>query len=419
MDFRLSEEQLRLQALARDFAYREVQPRARVLDREADARSAFPADLIRRASELGFRTFKVPKEQGGMGADVLTEVIVHEELAVGDVGLAMTLGHPWREGWMLATFTTPEQRERFLPEFMADPLYLTSFAMTEEHAGSDHGLPFLDDVEAGVRTTAQLRGDEWVLNGAKRFITNGSVARLLVVVARTRQGVPWNQGISVFLVPSDAPGFRVGRVEEKFGLRLNQNAELIFEDCRIPQGNLVSGLHEGQDFRHRFNRGSKSREAARCLAIARCAYEAAGEYARGRIQGGRPIIQHQAIASRLAEMATNIELARTLIWRSAWMVDHDPARARPLEDMAALFASENAVRAATSALEIYGARGTLRDQPIEKLVRDAHTMLPPPIGNTALRMRLGTWLAAHQAPGELVRVDAASGPQLSAMLAEA
>ena len=407
MDFTLSEEQLRLQAIARRFAYDEVRPVAKRLDREADVRSAYPVDLVRRASELGFRTFKVPKEYGGMGADVLTEVIVHEEIAVGDVGLAMTLGHAWREGWMLATFTRPEQRERFLPEFMADPTYVTAFCMTEEHAGSDHGLPYDADIEAGVRTSAELHGGEWVLNGRKRFITNGSVARLLVVVARTRQAVPWTEGISVFLVPNDAPGFRVGRVEEKFGLRLNQNAEVIFEDCRIPRDNLVSGLHEGQDFRHRFNRGSKAREATRSLAIARSAYEAASEYARSRVQGGKPIIEHQAVSTKLADMATNIELARTLIWRAAWMVPRDPARARALEDMAALFASENAVKAAATALEIYGARGTLRDNPIEKLVRDAHTMLPPPIGNSAARVRLGTWLAAHTAPAELVGAAAA------------
>ena len=314
---------------------------------------------------------------------------------------------------MLATFTTPEQRDRFLPEFMADDTYLTSFAITEDHAGSDHGLPYADDLEAGVRTSAELRGGEWVINGRKRFITNGNVARLVVVVARTRTDVPWNQGISVFLVPTDSPGFRVGRVEDKFGLRLNQNAELIFEDCRVPRDNLVGGLHEGQQFRTRFNRGSKSREAARCLGIARAAYEAASAYAHQRVQGGRPIIEHQAISTMLADVAMNIELARTLLWRAAWTADHDRARARPLEDMASLFASQMAVRAATTALEVHGARGSLRENPVEKLVRDAHTMLPPPIGNTAARVRLGRWLAQHTAPAELVPSRSLDGEAVS------
>jgi acyl-CoA dehydrogenase len=401
MEFNLTEEQLRLQLLARRFAYDELQPRARELDRRPDVKDAYPVDLIRRASELGLRTLKVPREYGGLGADVLTEVIVHEEIAVGDTGFAMTLGHCWREGWMLATFTTPEQRRRLLSEFMSDDIYVTSFAMTEEHAGSDHGLPYAEDLEAGVRTFAELRDGEWVINGRKRFITNGSVARLVVVVARTRAGVPWNQGISVFLVPTDAPGFRVGRVEDKFGLRLNQNAELVFEDCRVPSDNLVGGLHEGQQFRIRFNRGSKSREAARSLGIARAAYEAASEYARQRVQGGKPIIEHQAISTMLADVAINIELARTLLWRAAWAADNDPPRSRPLEDMASLFASQMAVRAATTALEVYGARGSLRDNPIEKLIRDAHTMLPPPIGNTAAKVRLGRWLAQHTEPAAL------------------
>ena len=402
MDFSLTDEQLRLQDLARRFAYDELQPQARELDRRPDVTEAFPRDLLRRASALGLRTLKIPREHGGLGADILTEVIVHEEIAVGDTGFAMTLGHCWREGWMLATFTTPEQRRRFLSEFMADDTYLTSFAITEEHAGSDHGLPYTEDPEAGVRTFAELEGDEWVINGRKRFITNGNVARLIVVVARTRRGVPWTEGISVFLVPADAPGFRVGRIEDKFGLRLNQNAELIFEDCRVPKENLVGGLNEGQQFRHRFNRGSKSREAARTLGIARAAYEAASAHARQRVQGGRPIIEHQAISTILADMAIDIELARTLLWRAAWAADHDQQRSRPLEDMASLFASQMAVRAATTALEVYGARGSLRDNPVEKLVRDAHTMLPPPIGNTAARVRLGRWLAQHTGPAELV-----------------
>jgi acyl-CoA dehydrogenase len=409
MEFSLSDEQLRLQQLARRFAYDELQPTARELDKRADVRDAFSRDLVRRASELGLRTLKVPREHGGLGADILTEVIVHEEIAVGDTGFAMTLGHCWREGWMLATLTTPEQRRRFLSDFMRDDTYVTSFAMSEEHAGSDHGLPYADDLEAGVRTFAELDGDQWVINGSKRFITNGNVARLVVVVARTRRDVPWNQGISVFLVPADSPGFRVGRIEDKFGLRLNQNAELVFEDCRVPKDNLVGGLHEGQQFRVRFNRGSKSRESARSLGIARAAYEAASAYAHQRVQGGKPIIEHQAISTMLADVAMNIELARTLLWRAAWTADNDAPRSRPLEDMASLFASQMAVRAATTALEVYGARGSLRDNPIEKLIRDAHTMLPPPIGNTAARVRLGRWLAEHTAPAELVSASPRSG----------
>jgi alkylation response protein AidB-like acyl-CoA dehydrogenase len=211
----------------------------------------------------------------------------------------------------------------------------------------------------------------------------------------------------------------VVRIEDKFGLRLNQNAEIAFENLRIPRDNLVGKVNEGQAFRFRFNRGSKCREAARSLGIARAAYEAASDYAHRRIQGGKPIIEHQAVSTTLADLATDIELARTLIWRAAWMADNDPARARPLEDMASLFASRMAVRAATTALEIYGARGSLRDNPVEKLVRDAHTMLPPPIGNTAARVRLGRWLAEHTGRAELVRVDPSSEPEVAKAAVEA
>ncbi|HEX6548914.1 MAG TPA: acyl-CoA dehydrogenase family protein, partial [Candidatus Dormibacteraeota bacterium] len=185
MDFRLTAEQLRLRELARSFAYEEIQPLARELDREADARNAYPRNLIRRASELGLRTMTLRPQDGGLGADMLTEIVVLEEIAVGDVGFAMTLAHCWREGKFMAYSTTPEQRERFLPDFISDPEYVTSFAQTEEHSGSDNGFPYTADLGAGPRTSAVLKDGEWVINGRKRFITNGNVSRMIVLLART------------------------------------------------------------------------------------------------------------------------------------------------------------------------------------------------------------------------------------------
>lgn len=412
MDFTLTGEQQWLRRIARDFAYTELWPAAQRLDKAPAARDAYPAALVRRASELGLRTLKIPREHGGQGASLLTEVIVLEEIATGDCGFAMTLAHAWREGNLLARWGTPEQIARFLPEFLADPGYLTALANTESHAGSDNGLPYAGDLRAGPLTTAVRDGGHWVIDGRKRFITNGNVARLIVLWARTEPGRPWTEGVSAFLVPADTPGLRVGRTEDKFGLRLNQNTELIFENCRIPAGFLLGELHRGHQLAEESLAGSKAREAARALGVARSAYELARDWAGRRVQGGSVLLGHESVATRLAGVAQKIELARTLIWRAAWAVDHDPARAGPLEDFAMLHASELGVRAVAQCLRIFGARGSLRDWPMEKLVRDAATIMLPPIGNEASWVRVSRYLRAHEEPAPLVTDPGASGARL-------
>lgn len=414
MEFNLTEEQLRLQELARKFAADEIRPLARERDRETDPTKTFMPEIVRRASELGLRTLKIPVEYGGLGADSLTEVIVLEELAVGDVGFGMTIAHAWREGYMVAALGTPEQRERFLPEFMADPLYLTSTAVTEEHSGSDNSLPYDGSLDAGPRTTAVLDGDEWVINGHKRFITNGNVARLIIVWARTDPTVPWTKGVSAILVPNTAPGFRVGPSEDKFGLRSNQNVQLFFENCRVPKDNLLGPLHGGHRFREEAGLGSKVKEAVRELGCARAAYELCLEWARKRVQGGMTLLEHESISTAIGEMAMEIELARTLIWRAAWSVDHDRARSKPLEDMAKVFTSEMAIRTAIKAMQMFGARGSLRDWPVEKLVRDAATISLPPVGNQAVRVRIGRWAAGHPSMGLVHGADGAGGSETGA-----
>lgn len=401
MDFSLTSEQLELQAVARRFAYTELWPAAQMLDKAASPRDAFPADLVARASALGLRTLKLPPEYGGRGIDTVTEALVLEEIAVGDCGFAMTLAHAWREGNLLARWGTPGQRERFLPALAADPGYLTSLAVTEPHAGSDNGLPYDGDLGAGPATSAVADGDHWVINGRKRFITNGNVARLIVLWARTDPAKPWTKGTSGFLVPGDAPGLRVGRTEDKFGLRLNQNVELIFDSCRIPRENLIGELNNGHSLTEEAMIGSKTKEAVRALGVARCAYELAGRWARERVQGGSALIRHESIAARMAQVLQEIETARALIWRAAWTVDHDPERARPLEDMAMLYASEMGIRVVAQCLRLFGARGSLRDWPMEKLVRDANTIMLPPIGNEASWLRVGEFVARHAEPAPL------------------
>lgn len=398
MDFALSDDQRHWGRVARDFARNRLRPRARELDRLADPAAAFPRDLVAEASRLGLRTLKIPKEHGGAGVDCLTEVIVQEELAAGDVGFGMTLQHAWREGYILAAATSDAQRARFLPAFMADETALMSFAMTEAHAGSDHKLRFDGLPGAGMQTRAERDGDGWVINGSKKFITNGNVATYIILMARTRPDGPWHEGISVFVVPTDAPGFRVARVMDKLGIRLNQNTELVFEDCRIPADNLISGLHEGLAFMARFAAGSMAKESAKALGVARAALEEGIAYARQRIQGGRPIAEHQAISQLFYELATEIEMARSLTWRAAWAVDHDPHAAHQLEAMAKIAGAEVAANAAVRALEACGGHGVLTENPMEKLARDAISMLHAGVGNHALREAMvGDLLAAAPA----------------------
>ena len=261
MDFALSEEQRHWGKVARKFAYESVRPRALELDRVADPSQTFPADLIREASRLGLRTLKIPKEYGGAGVDALTEVIVQEELSAGDVGLGMTLQHAWREGYILAAATTDAQRERFLPAFMNDDSALMAFSLSEEHAGSDHGARYAETLAAGPQTRAVREGDHWVINGHKRWTTNGNVAKFVILCARTDPGVPWPEGISMFVVPTDTPGYRVERVLDKVGIRLNQNTDTVFENCRIPADNLLGELNGGFAFLERFAAGSSAKEA--------------------------------------------------------------------------------------------------------------------------------------------------------------
>jgi alkylation response protein AidB-like acyl-CoA dehydrogenase len=390
--FDLTPEQVELQMTARTFAYEEVRPVARELDRVADPAAAYPVALVRRASELGLRTITLPSEYGGHSAGTVTQALVLEELCAGDVGFGMLLQHGWREGLALLTLATPEQRDRFLPVFVSDPTYVTSLAMTEPHSGSDHVIGYAGSLDAGPRTSAVRDGDSWVINGTKRWITNGNVARLIFALVRTDETVAWPEGVSMILVPNDAPGLRIGRIEDKLGARVNPNAELVFEDCRVPAENLLGEVDRGLDVMRRLAQGSILKEGVKSLGIARAAYEEARSWAMTRVQGGTTLVGHQAVRAALVTMATEIEASRALIWRAAAAVDASSSEAPALEGMAKVFAGEAAARVCVAALELHGSYGVLRENLVEKLVRDAVTMLHAFGGNHAVRERTAAFL---------------------------
>jgi acyl-CoA dehydrogenase len=396
MDFTLTPEQAELRATARKFAYEELKPASYIADRNVDPVDCFSPDLVRRASELGLRTMALPREYGGVDANVLTQMLVLEELCTGDVGFGMSLQHAWREGRALATLTTDEQRERFLPGFLDDPTALTSLGMTESHFGSD-GAGHSDDPADGPQTTAVRDGDEWVINGSKRWITNANISKVVFLIARTDHSVPWRQGVSLFLVPTDADGYKVGQIEDKMGIRMNPNAEIVLNDCRIPASYLVGEVNGGMAALARMGPGSKAKTGAKALGTARAAYEEALAYAQVRVQGGKPIFQHQAVGNRLAEMWADLEMVRTLIWRAAWAVDNREPDAGRLESMAKARASEIGVQVAIAALEIHGSYGIQRGGRIEKLVRDAAAILHTGTANDAIKSIVSRGLVTGEA----------------------
>ncbi len=392
MDFGLTEEQRALRELAREFADKEVRPVAMERDHIADHRACFPEDLIRRGSELGLRALCVPKAYGGPGIrDMLTLVVVAEELAVGDPGVAMSLVQTCRLSRLLADAGTKDQQDRFFHALRDDPLCLLSIGASEPDAGSDTVLPY-EGADVALRLTAVRQGDHYMLNGVKHFITNAGASKLYYVLARTDPAKGLREGVTALLVPADTPGFRIGREHDKMGRRLQRNGELIFENARVPAANRLGEEGQGHSLFARFLRGGVTIPAAIAVGVARAAYTAALAHAGTRVQGGRPIREHQTIANMLADMYGQIEAARALVWRSAWAIDTDAPEAAQLALMAKVIASEMAVRVCITAMEVFGGYGYMRDLPMEKHVRDALSFLHSDGTNQMNRLRAASLL---------------------------
>ena len=356
MDFALSPQHTEIRRTVRDFAERRIIPVADELERKGE----FPHEIIREAAGLGLLGVPYPEEIGGTGLDSLAYAITIEELsrASGSVGIIVSahtsLGcNPiWLAG-------TDEQKERYLRP-MASGEVIGAYGLTEPGAGSD---------SRGTRTTARLEGDCWILNGSKRFITNAGVAGTYVVTALTEREADSGR-ISAFIVEADAPGFSVGRMEEKMGLHASNTGELIFTDCRIPAANLLGEEGEGDKLFLKTLDGGRIGIAAMALGLAQAAYEAASAYAKERRQFGRAIGEFQGVAFMIADMATRIDAARLMTYRAAWLKDHD----RPYTTeaaMAKLFASEVARDVTNDAVQVHGGYGYVTEYHVERYLRDA------------------------------------------------
>jgi alkylation response protein AidB-like acyl-CoA dehydrogenase len=396
----LSTEQLEIRDTVRDFVAREIKPVVLKADRLDACDRSLPMELLDKASQMGLRTLALSEDWGGAGADHLTRCIVTEELAAGDADIAAALAETSRLGHLLFDDAmTGAQRDRFLPKFLADDRYHLAFADRETATDTRLGVNYHRAVatESTVTTVAaKASSGEWIVNGVKDCVPNAPIAALFAVLVT----IPGRQGASILLVPADAPGLTV-RAHEK-AWRHGPCGDVTFKDCRVPASYLLgeeaATLLSGAD---RPGRGVPLFQALN-LGVGRAAYEAALDYAHLRMQGGRPIIEHQAIGTKLAGIAINLEVARAIIWQAAWASDHPAAYADrslsdlPLQAVAQVITSEMMLKAAKDAAEIFGAMGVMRDVPMQKYVHDARVCLHSGDGNSDAKLRIAEVLAGYQ-----------------------
>ena len=355
MNFQLDDEQQQLRKSVREFAEREILPHVM----EWDEAAKFPMETVKELGKMGLLGVIFPTEYGGAGMGYIEYVIAIEELSRvdGSVGIIVA-AHTSLGSNHIFIAGNEEQKRKYIPK-LATGEFIGAWGLTEPGSGSDAG---------GARCSAVKRGDRWILNGTKTFITNGTYADVYVVVAVTDK-TAHTHGLSAFIVEKGTKGFRPGKKENKLGLRASDTAELIFEDCEIPAGNLLGKEGDGFIDAMRVLDGGRISIAALGLGMAQGAYEAALRYSKQRKQFGQAISEFQAIQWKLADMATEIDAARLLTMRSAWLKDNG-MKTTLESSMAKLYTSEVAVRAANEGVQIHGGYGFIKDYPAEKFYRD-------------------------------------------------
>ncbi|MBZ5540757.1 MAG: acyl-CoA dehydrogenase [Acidobacteriia bacterium] len=356
MDFTFTEEQQQLRRSVREFAEGEIAPHVM----EWDEASRFPHEIIPKLAEMGLLGIIFPEQYGGAGLGYVEYATAIEELSRVDGSVGLTVAaHNSLCSNHIYRFASEGQKQKYLVP-LAQGKKIGAWSLTEPEAGSDAG---------GTRTTAVRSGTEWVLNGAKTFTTNGHYGDVCVAMAVTDKSRE-SHGISAFILEKGMPGFKPGKKENKLGMRASDTSEVIFSDCRVPQENLLG--QEGQGFVNSLQilDGGRISIAALALGMAQGALEAATRYAKQRKQFGKAISEFQAIQFKLADMATEVEAARLLVYQAAWLADQKSARFTKESSMAKLFASEVAVRVANECVQIHGGYGFIKDYPAEKYYRD-------------------------------------------------
>jgi alkylation response protein AidB-like acyl-CoA dehydrogenase len=393
-DLQLSDEQRAIRDTVRDFVAQEIKPFALKPENLEPFERKLPMALLDEASAIGLRTLALSEEAGGAGADALTCCIVAEELAVGDVDLASVLAETAVLGGMLfERLMSPAQRDRFQPRFLDGRNCHLALADHEPGADTTLGVNYhrpIDNKAAIATNAVRARDGDWLVNGVKDHVANAPVAQLFAVEVRIAAAGSDAGSAAMLLVPREAPGLSVREVERPDAH--GSSGDLVLCDCRVPAANLLGAASVG----HR----PPVAEAIN-LGIGRAAYEAALDYARLRVQGGRRLIEHQAIGTRLAEIAVRLAAARAMIWQAAWASDHPEAAAEcslgdlPLLSAVRVFTSEAVYRAVKDAAECFGAMGVMRDMPLQKYVRDARVCLHAGNGNSEAKLRIAEALAGY------------------------
>ncbi len=355
ISFALSDEQKQLRALARDFAAREIRPKAAAYDEH----STHGADVIAKAHELGLMNVHVPEEYGGLGLPTFDGMLVGEELNWGCSGIGTSIGANSLGAGPVTLAGSDEQKSTWLPPLLDEPI-LCSFGLSEPEAGSD---------VVKLKTTAERRGDEYVLNGSKTFITNAGQAAWTVIFAKTDVKAG-HKGISAFIVPMDSPGVTMEQHLDKMGQRSTDTSAFALRDVVVPAANRIG--EEGQGFKIAMRTLDFTRPgtAIGAVGVAQAAFELAVEYAKERVTFDVPIAMHQGVNFMIADMATEIEAARLLTWQAAWMIDQGQ-RATLYSSFAKRFAADTAMKVTTDAVQVFGGYGYMKEYPVEKLMRDA------------------------------------------------
>jgi alkylation response protein AidB-like acyl-CoA dehydrogenase len=399
-DLHLSAEQLEFRDTVRDFVTRQIKPVVLKADRLDVCDRSLPMALLDAASQLGLRTLTLAEDFGGAGADQHTCAIVTEELAAADADIAATLAETSRLANLLFGRTmTDAQRDRLLPLFTDNDRCQLALARHEPESDTSLGANYHRPIAAAgeIKTTA-VRSDngDWIVNGVKDCVANAPIAGLFAVAVK----LAGRRDAGILIVPGDTPGLSVRAHERAW--RHGPCGEVTFKDCRVPADNLLAdGAAALLDSDETSGRGSVLMQAV-ALGVGRAAYEAALDYAKLRVQGGRPIMEHQAIGTKLADIAIKLEVARAAVWQAAWAADHPDAYADrsladlPLQTMAQVFTSQMMLEAAKDAAEVFGAMGVMRDMPMQKYVHDARVCLHDGVSTREAKLRIAEALAGYR-----------------------
>ncbi|MBI4823037.1 MAG: acyl-CoA dehydrogenase family protein [Nitrospirae bacterium] len=356
MDYFLTEEQVMLRDLARQIASEKVIPQRHELDEKEE----FPWEIMKVLAQSDLLGLFIPEEYGGLGKGSLELCIAVEELSRACLGVSTTYAANALGTYPLLLYGTDEQKKKYLPD-IASGKRLVAFGLTEANAGSDAG---------GIQTTAQKNGNEYVLNGTKQWITNGGEAEIYTIIAMTDKS-KGTRGASAFIVEKGTAGFTFGKKEKKMGIRASVTRELVFDNCKIPKENIISKEGMGFIVAMRTLDNSRTGVGAQGVGVAQGAFDEAVKFARQRIQFGHPIISFQAIQHMLADMATEIEAGRALVYSVCRYIDSGAKDITKESAMAKLFATDIAMRVTTNAVQVMGGAGYMREYPVEKMMRDA------------------------------------------------